>query len=267
MAVTANDIVIYASATMPTGDVVFPGGAIDTGTKMTFTDMQIGAGLADGLVVSSNGISDELQVEVTGRNTGGSIVSDKFTIFSTLAKNTGISVTQFERVLRMVVSSGSHTGTIAIERDDFPTHTSLGTMEIGINNIYRPFYDVSSAASNGKEYWEKVFVKNNSITNNLLSAAIVESGEIGFTNKITFDLAASGNDNGTSSSNRLGSPPATQLLSGDTGTGYTNDSKAVISGDLTTGENQGIWVKLSLATADPADSGRWVLQVNGNTTA
>jgi hypothetical protein len=39
MAVLASDLVIYGSAVMPTGDVVSPGGAIDTAVKMTFTDI------------------------------------------------------------------------------------------------------------------------------------------------------------------------------------------------------------------------------------
>ncbi len=45
MAVVANDLVVYASQTMPTGDVELPGGAIDTTVKMTFTDIAVAGGL------------------------------------------------------------------------------------------------------------------------------------------------------------------------------------------------------------------------------
>jgi hypothetical protein len=216
-------------------------------------------------VVSSNGSSDTLQVTVTGRNSGGSIVTDLFTVFNTLARNTGVSETQFERILRVIVSSGSHTGTITLEQDDDPTWTAIGTMESGVDNLYRPFYGVSSAASNAKEYFEKVFVKNNSATNDLLSAVIKESGEVGFSNKVTFDLASTGNDDGASSNNRLGPPPATQLLSGTTGSWDDND-KNVVGTNLGQGSGQGIWLKLDLGAGDAADNGSYVIQIDGNTT-
>ena len=262
MAVTANDIVIYGSAVMPTGDTALPGGAINTGIKMTFTDMSVNTGLS----VSSNGASDSFQVSVTGRNAGGSIVTDTFLVNNTLARVSGDSATQFNRILRAVVSSGSHTGTISIEQNDTPTYSDLATMEIGINNIYRPFYNVSSAVGNAKEYFEKVFVKNNSSTNNLLSASVSESGEIGFSGKITFDLSATGSDDGQSSNNRRGPPPATQLLSGTTGS-WDDNTKNVVGGDLIQGSGQGIWMRLLLPTAESSDSGIYAFTIAGNTTA
>ena len=262
MAVLTSDIKFYGSASMPTGDIASPGGAIDTTTKVTFTDMAN----TTGLVMSTNGLADEVQVDVTGRNAGGSIVSDKFTMFQTLAIQTGSSATAFERILRMAVSSGSHTGTITITQDDSPTWTAIGTMENGVDKIYRPFYRASSASANAKEYFEKIFVKNNSVTNNLLSAYVAESGEVGFSSKISFDLCSSGNDNGASSNNRLGPPPGTQLLSAQTGTGFDSAAKAVVSGDLILGENQGIWLKLDLAAGTAGDKGSWNVTVSGETT-
>lgn len=262
MAVLTSDIKFYGSASMPTGDIASPGGIIDTTTKVTFTDMAN----TTGLVMSTNGLADEVQVDVTGRNAGGSIVSDKFTMFQTLAIQTGASATAFERILRMAVSSGSHTGTITVTQDDSPTWTAIGTMENGVDKIYRPFYRASSASANAKEYFEKIFVKNNSTTNALLSAYVAESGEIGFSDKITFDLEASGNSNGASSNNRLGPPPASQIKSGQTGTGFDSAAKAVVSGDLFIGENQGIWLKLSLDASDSASNGSWNVTISGETT-
>jgi len=263
MAVTASDIMVYGSTVMPTGDDVNPGGPINTAVKMTFTDMS----QTTGLVMGSNGISDALQVTVTGRNAGGSIVTDKFTIFNTLkADNTGISNTQFERILRAVVTSGSHTGTITIAEDNFPTFTTLATMEVGVDNIFRPFYGVSSSASNAKDYFEKIFIKNNNGVNALLSASVVESGEVGFSDKIFFDLSSTGNDDGYSSNNRLGPPPASQLLNSNTG--IPNDTaKNVVGGDLMAGSGQGIWMRLSLGAGAVADKGSVVFQIDGSTTA
>ena len=265
MAVVANDIVVYASAVMPTGDTALPGGAIDTTVKMTFTDMAA----TDGLVMSSNGLNDEVKVDVTGRNAGGSIVTDQFVVFQSLARVTGISETAFERILRMAISSGSHTGTITIEQDNYPTWTPVATMESGVSGIYRPFYNVNSAVDHAKEYFEKVFVKNNNAVNALLSCTISESGEfdLGGSEVVSFDLASSGDDSGQSSNNRLGPPPSTQILSAQTGTGFTNTAKAVISGDLSAGNNQGVWIKLDLAAGAASQNGFWGVTVSGSTTS
>lgn len=263
MAVTASDLVVYGSATMPTGDVALPGGAIDTNVKMTFTDMS----QTTGLVVSTDGIVDDFTVTATGRDYAGSIVTDSFVVSTTLARVTGTSVTQFERILRLCVTAGSHTGIITIEEDDGPTFTSIGTMESGVNNIYRPFYGASSSASVAKTYFEKVFIKNNSITNSLLSAAVVESGEVGFASKVTFDLTSSGVSDSYSSGNRLSPPPDSQILSADASTGFTDASKNVVSGDLGSLSHQGLWMKLSLGAAAPSASGTWVVEINGSTTA
>ena len=263
MAVTASDLVVYGSATMPTGDVALPGGAIDTNVKMTFTDMS----QTTGLVVSTDGIVDDFTVTATGRDYAGSIVTDSFVVSTTLARVTGTSVTQFERILRLCVTAGSHTGIITIEEDDGPTFTSIGTMENGVNNIYRPFYGASSSASAAKTYFEKVFVKNNSASNALLAGIISESGEVDLgTDKITFDLSSSGNDNGTSSGNRLSPPQNSLILSGDQSTGFTNTAKNVVGTDLGIGSGQGIWLKMSLGAGATARNGSWVVEINGSTT-
>ena len=262
MAVVANDIVVYASAVMPTGDILSPGGAIDTTVKMTFTDMAA----TDGLVMSSNGLSDSVKVDVTGRNAGGSIVTDQFVVHETLDRIPGISATSFERILRMAISSGSHTGTITVEQDNTPTYTPIGTMPSGVSGIYRPFYNVSSAADHAKEYFEKVFVKNNNTVNNLLSCNVFESGEVGFSDKIVFDLEATGNSDGASSNNRLGPPPQSQLLGNDTGN-WTSAAKAVPGTDLYAGSGIGVWLKLDLATSETSDKGSWNIGISGSTTA
>ena len=265
MAITANDIVVYASAVMPTGDNLSPGGAIDTTVKMTFTDMAA----TDGLVMSSNGLNDEVKVDVTGRNAGGSIVTDQFVVYKTLSRIPGINATSFERILRMAISSGSHTGTITIEQDNNPTYTPIGTMPSGVSGIYRPFYNVSSSATNAKEYFEKCFIKNNNSVNALLTAFIAESGEfdLGGTEVVSFDLSSTGNDDGASSNNRLGPPPSTQLLSGQTGAGFTNTAKAVVGEDLAAGSYQGMWLKLDLAAGAASQNGFWGIVTSGNTTA
>lgn len=263
MAVVANDIVMYASAVMPTGDTLSPGGAIDPTIKVAFTDMAA----TDGLVASSNGLNDSVKVDVTGRNAGGSIIVDQFVVHNTLSKITGINAFSFERILRMAISSGQHTGTISIEQDNFPTFTSIATMPSGVSGVFRPFYNASSSASNKKEYFEKIFVKNNNTVNNLLSATVAESGEVGLggSDVVTFDLEATGNSNGQSSANRLGPPPATQLLGADTG--IPNDAtKSVVGGDLISGSGQGIWMRLNLATASTAQNGNWSVTISGSTT-
>lgn len=261
MSVTASDLVVYASANMPTGNDATSGGAINTSTKMTFTDMAN----TTGLVMSSNGDSDSLQVTVTGRNAGGSVVTDTFLIHNTLLRVTGDNEIAFERVLRFVESSGSHTGIITIEQDDGPTWTNIATMENGIDNVYRPFYGVSSSTDGDREFFEKVFVKNNNDTNNLLSAVISESGETDLgSDKVTFDLANEQNDSATTT-NRRTPPSAGSLLSGSTGSWDDND-KAVPSTDLGTGSGIGVWVKLTLPESEAAKNGVWTLQIDGNTT-
>jgi hypothetical protein len=268
MSLSASDLIVYGSTVMATGDAVAnQGGAINTDIKIVFTDIAA----TDGLVARSSAAGDgdgagALEVTVTGRNAGGSIVTDVFDINGT-GRVVGDSATQFERILAAGVTTGSHTGTLTIERDDSPIYTDIGTMESGVNNIRRPFYNVSADVAGGstRYFYEKIFLKNTHAVNSLLSAQIKESGEVdlGGSDVVYFQLEDAVDDTGVSS-NRVTAPP-TGELAGD-GLIDDDDDKNVPGTDLAAGSAIGIWMELNLTAGASAQNGQWVMQATGSTT-
>lgn len=108
----------YGSAVMPEDDLLSGGGAIDLSTSVEFTDLDVNSVLQG---VSSNA-SDTIVVDVTGRNSGGFIVSESLT----LTGQTPVLTSQvFERVMKVVKQSSS-LGDIAIEK---PTAFATGTAQ------------------------------------------------------------------------------------------------------------------------------------------
>jgi hypothetical protein len=241
MSLSASDLIVYGSTVMATGDAVAnQGGAINTDIKIVFTDIAA----TDGLVARSSAAGDgdgagALEVTVTGRNAGGSIVTDVFDINGT-GRVVGDSATQFERIL---------------------------AMESGVNNIRRPFYNVSADVAGGstRYFYEKIFLKNTHAVNSLLSAQIKESGEVdlGGSDVVYFQLEDAVDDTGVSS-NRVTAPP-TGELAGD-GLIDDDDDKNVPGTDLAAGSAIGIWMELNLTAGASAQNGQWVMQATGSTT-
>lgn len=254
MPIAATDILYHGSATMAEADsTVNQGGAIDTSIKMIFTDITT----TDNVTVISDNAADNTQtVTVYGRDASGALVSEALSLNGT-SRVTGAQL--FERITKIVVSA-AHAGTITVTRDNGPTFTEIATMATGILQIRRPFYNVASDVSGGstRNYYEKIFVKNNHSTLALLSAVIKELSDP--TGNVTFDLESSVGGTNTSS-NRITAPSAGGMLGS-----FDNTDKTVPSTNLAAGSAIGVWLKLTLAAGASPTKSTYTIRVNGNTT-
>ena len=99
MSITSDNLVFYASASMPQDDSTTSGGAIDVDTRIIFTDISAD----DTVEIVSSSASDTTQVvTVTGRRADGVIVSEA----ETLTGTSEVTTTQsFERILKVSMDS------------------------------------------------------------------------------------------------------------------------------------------------------------------
>lgn len=253
MPIVATDIVVYGSASMPDDDTATDiGGAIDTAVRVVFTDID-SAGAIE--IVSDNAGDTTQTVTVTGRNAVGEIISD----VQTLTGTTPVSMTgSFERILK-AVKSATTTGTVTVRKDSDAGDLML--MEPTVTQIRRPFYNAESDVSGGsaRDYFDKVFFKNNHGTLSLTSATIAEQSDP--SGKITFDLEGS---LGGSDTNGAGNNRQTE---GDLSS-YTFDSttkNVANSQNHTAGAAQGCWLKLTLAAGDSPTKTTYTLRESGST--
>lgn len=253
MSVSQSDLIAYGSANMPEDNTSTSGGAIDTTTKIIFTDIAA----TDQVTVISSAAGDTTQtVTVYGRNAGGTIVSEGLSLNGT---NRVTGAVAFERILKVVVNA-SHTGTITITRDNSPTFTEIGTMESGILTLRRMFYDAAADASGGssRDFYEKLFIKNTNGTSTLSNAQIAENSDP--SGLITFDLEDAVDDN-NSVADRLNDAP-TGMSSSFNGTTKTVPG----GGNLVAGSAIGVWLKLTLAAGTAAAKSTYTLRTTGTTT-
>ena len=252
MPLSNSDLVFYGSANMPEADGATAGGSIQTNTRVIFDDATLGNTLNDTVEVLSSNAGDTSQtVTVTGRNSSGSIISENFNLNGTTVQN---GATTFERILKVVVSA-SHTGTVTVRKAS--DNTTIIAIETGVLTVRRPFYNVSADVGGGstRNFYEKVFLRNNSSTNALLNAAIVEGADA--LGKLTFALANAKGDS-ESVANRQTAPSSV--------TAFNGSSKNVPGTDLGTSENIGVWLNLTLAAGDAAAKSTYRLDVSGQST-
>lgn len=254
MSVASTDLVIYGSANIPTTDSGTMGGAIDTTVRYIFDSSSLANTLADTLEVLSSSAGDTSQtVTVYGRNSAGSIVNEVFTLAGTTVQN---GATTFQTILKVVVSA-SHTGTITVRKAT--GDTTVVAIETGVLTVLRPFYNVSSDVSGGstRNFYEKVFFKNNHATLSLLSAVVSEQADP--QGLITFDLEDAVNDNNSVAS-RLNTAPTGMLGS------FDSSSKNVPGTDLAAGSRIGVWLKLTLPAANASVLDTYTLRIAGSST-
>jgi hypothetical protein len=251
MSVVASDIVFYGSANMPENNTDASGGAIDTTTKVVFDDI---AATDNVTVISSNAGDTTQTVTITGRDGTGAIVSEALSLNGTIRV---VGSQSFERILKIVVD-GAHSGTITVTRDNGPTYTSIATLENGILTVRRLFYDSAADAAGGstRNFYEKIFIKNNNSTTALSNAVVKENSDP--TGNITFDLEDAKGDN-NSATNRLTAP--TGMLGS-----FDNNDKSVPGSNLGSGEAIGVWLKLALTAGASAAKSTYGLRLTGTTT-
>jgi hypothetical protein len=254
MSIVSTDIKIYGAANIAEDDVSIHGGAIDTTVKYVFDDSTLTNTLNDKVSVSGSLADDTTQViTITGRNTGGSIISENINV-NGLTSVDGNST--FERLLKISIDA-VHNGSINILKQT--GGTLISSIESGVLSVRRPFYNVSSDVTDGesRDFYEKLFIKNTNTVNSLLNATIAESGDP--TGYITFDLEDAVNDNNSVAS-RLNTAPTNML-----GT-FTSATKNVPGTDLPAGSGIGIWLKMTLPAGAVAGKSTYTIGAAGSTT-
>lgn len=253
MPIVAADIIAYGSASMPDDDTPTGiGGAIDTAVKVVFTDISA----TDTVEILSSSGSDTTQtVTIYGRNAAGELISEAETLAGVTPQTTTAT---FERILKIVMSATA-VGIITIRKQS--DDVEIATLEVGLTQVRRPFYDAAAEAAGGaaRTYYEKIFFKNTHGTLSLTSSKVQEqddpSGNVSFALEQNGD-ALDGTDN-NGAGNR-------QTHTG----GYTFDSASkniVNSQNLTAGSAQGCWLLLDLPAGEAADNTTITMRVSGNT--
>ena len=99
MAVASSDLVIYVAANMPEDNTSTAGGAIDSGVRASFDDPSSAVQLK---VYSADAADTSQTLTVTGRNAGGSIVSEGISLNGTTEVT---SSNTYERILKTYLSA------------------------------------------------------------------------------------------------------------------------------------------------------------------
>lgn len=128
-----------------------------------------------------------------------------------------------------------------------------------VTEVRRIHYDASSNPLGGgaKAYYDKIFFQNASNVNALLTAQIVESADP--SGKLDFGLEATVNGTGTNGAgnSRLVAPG---------GISFASTTQTVPGSNLNAGSSIGVWMRLSLLEADPAQKTSVTMQITGSTT-
>lgn len=254
MPVADTDIVAYAALNKPTDDTSTNGGGIDIDERVVFTDL---AANDDIEVLSSAAGDTTQQITVTARDASGATVSQTVTLNGTTAvilSTMGV----VERVQRALLNADC-AGTVTVRRS--VAGATIGTIPIGERGFRRMFINAVSDPGSPKPYYEKFFLKNTHATLAALNAVVAQSADP--TGKVTHLIAAAKDDSNTST-NRLTAPGAAATLDPDT---FDDNNKSVPgSGHLAAGEAIGVWLKLSLNTAESPIKNTYTIALNFSTT-
>jgi hypothetical protein len=228
------------------------GGAIDETVKVTFTDLTASDTVE---ILSSSGSDTSQTVTIYGRNDAGELISEAETLDGL---NVQTTTATFERILKVVMSAtAAGIVTIRKQSDD----AEIATLEVGLTEVRRPFYDAAAEASGGaaRTYYEKIFFKNNHGTLSLTSSKVQEeadpSGNVSFALEQNGDALDGTDDNG-----------AGNRQTHDGGYTFNSSSKNIVnSQNLTAGSAQGCWLLLDLPAGEAADNTTITMRVSGNT--
>lgn len=249
MPIASTDLLAFASANMPDTDAALNGGAIDTLRRIDFTQLAAN----DDIEVVSSAADTTQTVTVEARNAAGSVVSQTVTLNGTTAvvfATMGI----VERVLKVEMSAAA-TGVVTVRRS--PAAGDIRTIPIGERGFMAIFRKAASDPSVVKNYYTKVFLKNNHATLALLSAKVRQSADPAA--RITHLLAAAVNDTATVA-NRVTAPAIADTQDPDT---FDDTEKSVPGTDLAATAAIGVWLRLQLPAADAPHRTTYTIELAG----
>ncbi len=246
MAVTASDIVIYASQEKPKNDTATAGGDINTSLRVTFTDIVA----TDVVELFSSDNSDSGNVVITGRNAAGILLNETIAVSGT---TTVSGSQQFERIISAIYPSPS--GDITLR--DASTDASIGIIYNNESGFERIFYDATANQAGGddKILYEKVFVRNNNASTALNTVTVGEVST-GLYTIIQFGLEEIKQSSETTM-NRTIAPTGVNIFGDNASSGLPQD------GFLTPLDYQGVWLKLTLEDGASTSNSFYRLQIDG----
>lgn len=249
MAIISTDLIAFASANMPDTDTAVNGGAIDTLRRTDFTQLTAN----DDLEVISTSASDTQNCTITARNAAGSIVSETRALTGTTAAIFA-TLGVVERVLSVELATAA-VGTVTVRRS--VAGATVRAIPVGERGFMALFRKAASDPAVQKDYYTKVFLKNNHATLSLLSAVVKQNADPAA--RITHLLAAAVNDTATST-NRVTAPAAADTQDPDT---FDDTDKTVPGTDLAAGAAIGVWLRLRLPAADPPHRTTYTTEIAG----
>jgi hypothetical protein len=247
--ITSTDLLCFASANMPDSDSGTNGGAIDLDRRVDFTQLAAN----DDLEVVSSSSSDTQNCTIEARNAAGQVVSETKALTGTSAavfSNLGV----VERVLKVELASDA-VGTVTVRRS--VGGATVRTIPVGERGFMALFRKCASDPAAQKDYFTKVFLKNNHGTLSLLGAQVKQSADPEA--RITHLLANAVNDSATAT-NRVTAPAAGDTQDPDT---FDDTDKSVPGTDLAAGAAIGVWLRLRLPAADPPHRSTYDLEITG----
>ncbi len=249
MPIVSTDLVQYAAASMPDTDAAVNGGAIDLLRRTDFTQLAAN----DDIEVISSAAGDTQSCTITGRNAAGQIVSETAALTGVTAKIFA-TLGVIERVLSVELASVA-IGTVTVRRS--VAGATLRAIPVGERGFMALFRKAASDPSVIKNFYTKVFLKNNHATLSLLAAAVRQSADPDA--RIMHLLAAAVNDVATVA-NRVTAPAIADTQDPDT---FDDTDKSVPGTDLAATAAIGVWLRLQLPAADTPHRSTYDLQITG----
>jgi len=246
MSVVNTDLVIYTASNMPENNTSIVGGDINSGIRASFDDPS-SASLV--IIYSSSGTDTSQNLTLTGRTAAGTIISESLALNGT--SNVASTYT-YGRILKATLDAIA-VGNITVSGS---TVNKITDIPVGESGFRRPFYDATASITTSKTYYEKVFIKNNSTSSDLTDAKVIEVNS-GLAANISFGLEDTKKSNQTIANRET-------VPTGITG-GFGAGPSGIMNNLLSTGDYQGVWLKLSVDANEASINSFYEVQVSGTT--
>lgn len=247
MPITTSDLKAFGAANHAEDDVSTQGGAIATSKRIEFTDLAA----ADDLEAVSDNAADVMNLTLTGRDTGGAIVSETAALNGTTPVVFSVLGT-IERFMKGILASAA-VGTITIRRS--PGGATVATLAPGEVEVRRLFFDAASETTQTTRY-EKFYMKNDHATLTLTNAEIELTADPATTIRIG---AAPSVDDVATVANRKTAPA---------GVTFVDDAIAQVvpGGQLAAQSAIGVWAEMVRPASGAAIKATFTTQIAGTTT-
>ncbi len=247
MAVSADDIVCYLSAGKPENDTASSGGAIDADTQLLERDHADIGGAGDTIEALSSEAGDTTQkLTVEGYDDEEAWASEEIALTGT----TPVATTTTFKYVAKVRLDADCTGNVTVRQETTPANV-IHLIPAGERGAQRLFLGAQANSAGGatKYLYEKIFVKNCHATDKMELAKdwLDQDEESELTMDCELSEGVTVTDGTQATTNRVTEPTGGYSWGQHASEGEAHAKGDSEDGDLTAGEAQGIWVRLTLA--------------------